>query len=40
MEWFNSLSITMQLFVAVAAGALGGFLACWFGDIITPDDIV
>ena len=40
MEWLNSLSMTAQLFVAASVGMGMGIVFCWFGEVLTPDDLV
>ena len=40
MDWVIGLSVEMQMLLAAGLGVLMGSLFCWFGEILTPDDII
>lgn len=40
LEWLMNLDMSVQLFLAAAAGLVMGMVFTLFGEIVTPDDII
>lgn len=40
LEWFDSFSMEWQVFIAAGLGMLVAVLFCFFGEVLTPDDII
>lgn len=40
MDWVIGLSMELQMLLAACFGMLMGAFFCWFGEILTPDDII
>jgi hypothetical protein len=40
IEWFFSLPTDVSLLIAAGIGAIVGAFSSWFGEILTPEDLV
>lgn len=40
LEWFLSLPMDVSLFISALIGMAFGAIVSWFGEILTPDDLV
>lgn len=40
MFWFSELPMDIQIMISALIGVIVGALFCFFGEILSPDDIV
>lgn len=40
LEWFMNLDTITQLLFAALGGMILGSIFSWFGEIVTPDDLI
>ncbi len=40
LEWFMNLDMITQLSLAAIGGMILGSIFSWFGEIVTPDDLI
>lgn len=39
-EFFSTLPMEVQVMVAALIGMFAGMFFCWFGEVLTPDDLI